>query len=287
MLSRNSKIAFRIAFVAVVSLTLAFPAAAGIHYRATTTIDPEQGKDQVTQVEAWVDGGFAKILFGESDQPLMPKGTYLLTRDAGKTLYLVDPKEKTYSRWDLEAMLASLGQIIEGLGGLVDLEFSDPEVATLGSAPGPEILGYPTTHAKFQTAYTVKVKVLGMKRDSRTETIQEVWTTDAFGDPALGIWLRKEPPKTGNEGIDRLIAAEIDRVQGFPLKTVAVATTVGGKRGQQTSTSRTETVVTMLEETAVPGSTFELPAGYKETQMTGAEEDNPLGGIFGRRKDGR
>lgn len=266
-------------------VALAAPAAAGIHYRATTTIDPEQGKNQVTQVEAWVDGGHAKVLFSESDQPLMPKGTYLLTQDAGKTLYLVDPKEKTYSRWDLEAMLASLGQIIEGLGGLIDMEFSEPEVATLGSEPGGEILGYSTTHSTFRTAYTVKVKVLGMKRDSHTETIQDVWTTDAFGDPAMGIWLRKEPPKTGDAGIDRLIAAEIDRVQGFPLKTVAVATTTGGKKGKQ-STSRTETIVTMLEETAVAGSTFELPAGYTETQMTGAEDDNPMGGIFGRR-DGR
>lgn len=251
----------------VLVLAAAAPVAAGVHYQATTSVEGE-GRPQVTEVEAWVDGPRAKVLFRESSQPMLEDGQYLLTQDGGKTIYLVDPKEKTYGEWDMEAMLQLVGGVIEGLGPLLDLEFSDPEVEKLAEEPGGEVAGQPTTHYRYRTAYTTKVKVLGMKRESHTETIQDVWSTTALDDDvALGLWLRKQPVKTGNEGIDRVIAAEVEKIRGFPLKTVAVSTTTGGKRGEKTSTTRTTTEVTSLAETDVPAATFELPAGYAEQQM--------------------
>jgi hypothetical protein len=104
-----------------------------------------------------------------------------------------------------------------------------------------------------------------MKRQSSTETVQDLWTTKAFEDAGLGVWLRTEPPATGLEDLDRLITAEMDKVEGFPLKTVSVATTTGQKGKQQTV--RTETVVSELEEVSVPAGTFEIPAGYERTEM--------------------
>lgn len=247
-------------------LAVAAPASAGIHYQAATTTSPQRGKPQVVEVEAWVDGSRAKVVFRESDQPLLEKGAYLLTQDGGKTLFLVDPEKKTYTEWDLQAMLGVLGGIMEGMQGIMSLEFSDVKVEELEQGAGGELLGYPVTHAKYRTTYTTSIKVLGMTRQSTTETIQEVWTTEAFGDPALGVWLRAEPPTTGMKDLDALIAAEMDKVQGFPLKSVSVSTTTGQK-GKRESSARTETVVTELEETSVPAGTFEIPAGYTQTEM--------------------
>lgn len=251
---------------AVLLASAAAPAAAGIHYRAETTTAPQTGKPQVTRVEAWVDGPKAKIVFRESDQPLFSEGAYLLTQDGGKTLFLVDPEEETITEWDLAGMLGMVGGIMEGMQGIMNLEFSDVKVEKLGEEAGGELLGYPVTHSTYRTTYTTSIKVLGMKRGSTTETVQELWTTDAFGDPALGVWLRAEPPATGMEDLDALIAAEMDKVEGFPLKTVSVSTTTGQK-GKRESTARTETAVTELDETAVPEGTFELPAGYTRTEM--------------------
>jgi hypothetical protein len=249
-------------------LALAAPAFAGLHYTAETTTSPEGQKAQVIRVEGWVDGEKAKVVFQESDQPMLSEGAFLLTQDGGKTVLLVDPEEETITEWDLQAMLGMVGGIVQGMQGIMNLEFSDVKVEELEQGSGGELLGYPVTHAKYRTTYTTSIKVLGMKRASTTETVQEVWTTDAFGDPALGIWLRSEPPTTGIEDLDALIAAEMEKAEGFPLKTVAVSTTTGQK-GKRESTTRSETVVTVLEEVAVPEPTFELPAGYERISMTG------------------
>lgn len=249
-------------------LAAAAPALAGIHYQAETTTSPEGQKPQVIRVEGWVDGGKAKVLFSESDQPMLSEGAYLLTQDGGKTVLLVDPEEKTITEWDLQAMLGMVGGIVQGMQGIMNLEFSDVKVEELEQGSGGELLGYPVAHAKHRTTYTTSIKVLGMKRASTTETVQEVWTTDAFGDPALGIWLRSEPPTTGIEDLDALIAAEMEKVEGFPLKTVSVSTTTGQK-GKRESTTRSQTAVTLLEEVAVPEATFELPAGYERVSLTG------------------
>lgn len=247
-------------------LAAALPASAGIHYRAETTTTPERGKAQVTRVEAWVEGPRAKVVILESGQPMLSENQYLLTQDGGQTLYLVDPKERTYTEWDLQAMLSMLGGLVEGMRGIMNLEFSEPSVEKLSEGPGGELLGYPVTHSKHRTTYTTSISVLGMKRQSSTETVQEIWTTGAFGDPGLGVWLRSEPPATGLEELDRLIAAEMDRVAGFPLRTVSVSTTTGQK-GKRESTVRTQTVVTELRETSVPDGSFEIPAGFTRTEM--------------------
>lgn len=254
-----------LASLALVALSAA-PALAGIHYRADTTTTPENGKAQVTRVEGWVEGPKAKVVFTESDQPMMSQGSYLLTQDGGQTLFLVDPEEETYMEWDLQGMLSAFGNMMDAMQGMMNLEFSDVEVETLSKEPGGELLGHPVTHSKHRTTYTVTIKVLGMKRGNTTETVQDLWTTDAFGDPGLGVWLRAEPPATGMEELDGLIAAEMEKVDGFPLKSVAVSTTTGQK-GKRQSTVRTETVVSLLEETSVPAETFEIPAGYTQTEM--------------------
>lgn len=283
----------RRSFVSVLTLLAvlaAVPAWAGVHYKAETVVSgPHTSR---TTVEAWVDGEKTKVVFVESDQPMMGANTYLLTTDGGKTLYLVNPEDKTYMEWDLQGMLAAFGNVMESMQGLMSMEFSDVDVKKLSEEPGGEVLGYPTTHSRYRTAYTTNIKVMGIKRQSTTETIQDVWSTDAFGDSGFGVWLRSEPPATGIEGLDKMIASEMERVEGLPLKTVVASTTVGQK-GKRESTTTTKTEVTMIEKTSVSGSLFEIPEGYtkQELQMegTGEEEDaNPFGRFLkGKGRGGR
>ncbi len=270
----------RTALALVLILATASPALAGVHYEADTVTTGSQSSQ--TSVEAWIDGPKAKILFVESDQPMTGSGDYLVTTDGGKTLYLVDPDEETYMEWDLEGMLAAFGNVMESMKGLVNLEFSDVNVEKLAEEPGETILGHSTTHYRYRTSYTTTIKVMGMKRGSSTETVQDLWTTDAFGGAALGLWLRSEPPATGIEGLDELIRSEMDKVEGLPLKTVSESTTTGQK-GKRQSSVTTTTEVTLLEEISVPDGTFEIPAGYTKQEMATEDEEggNPFGKMFG------
>ncbi len=67
----------------------------------------------------------------------------------------------------------------------------------------------------------MSVKVLGMGNVDGRGDEQDVWATTRSG-PGMGVWLRSEPPRTGNAEFDKLMAAETGKIQGFPLKTVTV-----------------------------------------------------------------
>lgn len=265
----------------VAALAPAVPAAAGIHYRSVTTSEVVgQGSSHTLRVEGWVDGAKAKIEFRESDNPTMPAGAYLLTQDGGRTLYFVNPEEKTYAEWNLDAMLRAVGGMMQAMGPLLRFEVSDPRVEMLAQEPGGTVAGLPTTHARYRTTYAMKVRVLGMGQASSVDRVQDIWSTDALDDVALGVWLRNRPSSTGNPELDKLMAAEMEKLRGFPLKTVEVTTTTG-RKGKRESESRTVMEVTSLDrDAATPAATFELPADYRQTEMA------PVAGAAGQGEEG-
>ena len=116
----------------------AVPAFAGIHYKSTTKSEDARGRSNEVQVEGWVSGEKARVEFKDSTSPnpFTQKGTYLLTQDGGKTLYLVNPEEKTYSVLDLNAMLGAVGTVMNGLGPLLKIQFSEPKVEKLADEDG-------------------------------------------------------------------------------------------------------------------------------------------------------
>jgi hypothetical protein len=271
----------RVVTIIGLCLVCAMPALAGIHYKSRSHQEGKGASKQMDMtVEGWVDGDNAKILFTESKNDLMGKGSYLVTTDGGKILYLVDPKEKTYTEWDLNAMMNMLGTVMESMGGMIQMEFSDPEVEKLLEESGGTLLGLPTTHYRYRTAYDMEMKIMGMKRSQSFETLQDIWSTEDLADPALGVWLKRDPPSMGNVGIEKVIEAEMSKMKGFPLKTVQETITTGQKGKQQTTTTTTE--VYELNQTTISPDTFEIPADYERREMDfssveGFENTNPYG----------
>lgn len=235
----------------------------GFYYEAATSDRLENGKERShVVVHGWVDGGGAKIEFVDQKGTLFAKGGYLLTKDGGRTLYLVDAEEQAYSKWDLTAMFATLGALLESAGPMLDLEFSNAENQKLGEVDGGSILGYPTRHYQWQSAYDMKMSILGIKRQYHVDLKEDFWSTTALDAEGFGVWLRPDRSKTGSREFDELLSAEMAKAEGFPLKTVTHTTMTTGKGKQQRATSTTE--VTLLRQESVPASTFELPEGFQE-----------------------
>jgi len=167
---------------------------------------------------------------------------------------------------------------------MMNMKFSDPKVEALGSEPDGVIAGMPTVHYRFRTTYSMSMSFMMMKKNSKVVKDEEIWAAPKLVEAALGIWLRKAPPKTGNEELDALVKAEMGKVQGFPLKrkTVTVSTDEKGK----VETNAVTMEVTELQATAIPDSTFEIPSDYKETSMFGGEgdESNPMAKMMGGKK---
>jgi Domain of unknown function (DUF4412) len=279
---------------AALFLAVAAPGFAGIHYKATTTTQDAASKTNQIKVEAWVSGDNAKVAFLESGgHPVAQEGTYLVTKDGGRTLYLVNPEEKTYAKWDLESMLGAIGSVMNGMGPLLKIQFSNVKVEKVSEGDGGTVLGLPTRNSKLRTSYTMTIKVLGIGNTSDVVTEQDVWSTTKLQDAGLGVWLRAEPPRTGNAELDKLVSSD-SKVAGFPLKIVAVSTQTS-KKGK-TATTRSTMEVTQLDANAsVPASAFEIPKGYEEAQILptqGAEqqeegqqeEQGGLRGLLKKRK---
>jgi len=220
------------------------------------------------EVEAWVDGDNAKVLFAKSDNPILGSGTYLLSNDGGETLYLVNPEEKTYSAFDLGSLMAGAATMLKSMGPLMKISFSNQKVEKLAEEAGPSILGYPTTHYRFRTAYDLEIKVMGMGQSSHNDTVTDTWATTELSDAGFGAWLRREP-RTGIADLDEMIGSQVRKdIHGVPLKMVA-ATTSKDQRGRETKTT-TNMEVTAMKEEAVPAGTFAMPKGYERTELTPA-----------------
>ena len=266
-------------------LAAAIPSYAGVYYTAKTTAQGSRGAEmQNATVQAWVSGGNAKVVFEQSGNPMMSKGMYMLTKDGGKTVYMVNPEEKTYFKWDMDSLMGMAG----GMMKMMNLTYADPKVEKISEEPDGLVAGIPTIHYKFHTSYTMSMSMMMMKKRTHVVKDEEIWAAPKLVEAGLGIWLRKTPPKTNNEQLDAMIKAEMGKVEGFPLKMQTVQTSTDEKGKTETTTTTME--VTDLRMQVVPDSTFGIPAGYKESSMMGGEkggkdeESNPFLKMMGQGK---
>lgn len=258
--------------LAVTCLLLTASLANAGHYYESTTSMGDQGKrgrnSQI--VKAWVDGDSARVEFASGDKKgLFADGNYLVTTDGGETVYLINPKDETYGAFSMDEMMAALGSamnMLENMGGMVKMEFTDVSSEKLSEGPGPSIHGHPTTYSRFRSQYTIKIAMMGMKQSNKTEMLQEVWSTTDLQAPGFGVWLRPDRGmNTGNEGLDGMMNQEFSKIQGFPLKMVMESKTTNKKGKTQTSTTTTE--VTTLREESMSSDKFEWPSHYTETEV--------------------
>jgi hypothetical protein len=249
----------------------AMPAFAGIHYKSIMKWESKHYPSREVQVEGWVSGAKGRVAFTNSinPNPITVNGTSLLTNDGGKTLYRVFPNEKTYIMWDLDPSLGSKSAMRNGMG--LRIQYSEPKVERLLDEDGGTVAGVPVHHTRYRTSYTKESNLFGSRQTSAVVIQQDFWVTPKIDDSGMSVWLRTEPPRTGDADIDRLLTAEKYKVPGFPLKEIIV-TTEGAQRSGGTETTQVTLEVTQLDTSAVlPDGILELPADYKETRMAPLE----------------
>ena len=237
---------------------LAAPVFAGVRFTSVTRSEDEgqKGKDTAPVTgKIWIDGDKARFETAQKGSG-MPEG-YMLTQDAGTTMYMVMAKDKTYMKWDMSMGNAAMK--------MMNMKYSDPKVETLLEEAGPSILGYPTRHTKFRTSYSTEMSFMGMTRKSSTVQDEDIWATDKFNDRGLHAWGENFAKKMGNEDLDKLIKAKMAKVKGLPLKTV-IATTSTDEQGKA-QVSHVTTEITEIKEESIAADIFQLPAGYKEMTM--------------------
>jgi hypothetical protein len=250
----------------VLAALVAVQSQADLRYKVQTKMEgaPKgQGGNQVMQMTA--AGDKARMDFLEGG-PVKSDG-FILTKDGGKSMTMVNTKDKTYMSWDMDAMMGMAG----AMTSMMKMEVTDPKLEKLLDEPGQPILGYPTRHYKFRIRYGMSMNVMGFSMVSDVTREEETWTTTKIDTAALSRWIGKIP-KTMNETLDKLIELERGKMEGLPLKMISVQSTTDKKNGKVTTTKQTMEVTEIQTLTADP-ATFEIPAGYKEMKLTEDAEE--------------
>lgn len=245
-------------------------AQAGWEFVSVTTAAGERGRTNENErmtMKGWVQDVYGKFEMASAGDPMFGPGSYLLTRDGGKTLYLVNPEQKTYSVWDMDRMMDMAG----GMMKLTGMTFSEPKVEKLIDERGPVIAGFSTRHYRFRTSYTMEMSFMGFKRSTQVITDQDVWVSPEVADEAMEAWSRSRTRGTGNPELDKLFKAEMSKVKGFPLKQVSVTTQTDAKGNKTTSTATME--VLSLKKRNLPAALFEIPKDYKEVVLLPSAEN--------------
>ena len=243
----------------------------------STGDDPGMGD---SKQRVWLEGTSAKVEMLESANPMMQPGSYLLVQEGGTKMFMVNPEAKTYARFDPMA-IASGSEAMAGSGFEATIE--DPQVVKVLEEPGPEILGHQTTHYRYHTTYTTVTSMpMGMTMSTAMDVVEDIWTAPAID---VGKAARSVAQASGGGGmrqeLDQLESTVKATLVGLPLRQVTVTTSKTETKGKgmvarmmmrgapsgEEGTTTTTVEVRDLAEAALPASTFQIPAGYAETEI--------------------
>ena len=201
------------------------------------------------------------------------KGTYFIVKNGGKDMLLVNPAEKTYMKWDMMAMMAGLGKMMNAVGGLVKMSVSDVKIDAQDMGAGPSVQGYATRHFRMVQNYTVNASVFGKTSKTRSET-----TTDYYIAPTLKIanpfvmnaqtteMMGQFDMFNAPDYKNQMAAANAKMPKtGVPLRMETKMVSTDEKGKAETSTSVME--MTNFKAGNIPASTFEIPSDYKLVEM--------------------
>ncbi len=201
------------------------------------------------------------------------KGTYFIVKGGGSEMFLVDPSQKQYMKWDIANMFAGLSKMVNAVGGLVKMQMSDVHIDAHDMGAGETIQGYPTRHVQMTQNYTVTAKVFG-----RSSTTQSQSTVDYYFAPSLKIanpfvsnsqqmaMLSQMDMFNNSDYKNQMIAAQAKIPKsGVPLKTVTTMVSTDSKGKAETTVTTMEMV--NFHHTDIPASAFAIPSGYTMVEM--------------------
>jgi len=199
------------------------------------------------------------------------KGTYFIMKNGGAEMFLVNPAEKSYMKWDMANMMAGLSKAMNAMGGLVKMQMSDVKIASHDMGAGETVQGYPTKHIRMTQNYTMSVSMFGRSSKTKSEA-----TTDFYFAPTLKIanpfvsnshQMSAMGDMFNNPDYKTQLTAAMARMpkNGVPLKTLTTTVSTDDKGKQETSVTVMEMV--NFKASNIPASAFAIPHDYALIEM--------------------
>lgn len=245
--------------VSVALASIAIPSSAAIQYELTqkNTSAHSAVPSRDMRARVTIDGDRSRVEFLSGN--LYPPGTYVISHDASRRRYFVDPGKQWYTEFDASGIATAIGSS--------SIKITNLKSSTETMPDRPKIAGIESSHTRITLSYdiTVMMKALPLTQSVTTEI--DTWSTMQFGE--IQPSFLAGTMRTGNKEIDRLLDSEASQLKGFPLRqVVTIRTTYEVPKGSklQRPNSRTitrETWVTSVRELPPDGALFTLPATYR------------------------
>lgn len=191
----------------------------------------------------------ARIDFVGPDHKVTDETPYVMTIDGGDSWVMGDkPKDKFYcSTMQTEEFFANLGGQVNDAISFFNVKAEAPVIKQTLEEPGPQILGYNTTHVQVETHAKAYAWFLFMKFEYSVKIVDDVWyTTERELHPARQKWLTALT-QSGNSLIDQMFSDYVSRLPGPILKTESVME-ITNIRKNKTDTHRDRTTTLSAQE---------------------------------------
>ncbi len=216
------------------------------------------------------NGSRGRIDFPGADNKVTEQTPYIMTVDGGENWVMGDKvKDRFYcSEMQTEEFFKNIGAQLTNAIDFFNVKAENPTIKKILEEPGPEILGYKTTHVQLETNAKAYAWFLFLKFEYSVKIITDIWyTTDVEIHPIRKKWI-DALTQSGNNIIDSMYTDFISNLPGPILKKQSVIN-ITDARKKETKTQKVYTQVTEVKEL----SSEELDKIFKMPECEAMDDD--------------
>jgi hypothetical protein len=201
---------------------------------------------------------------------------YLLLGDGGRSVTIVNPRERSYSSTSAHAFERIVSTAMGAVQVAMSNRLSDVRIHAERLGAGDTIAGYPTQRYRLTQEYTTHLSVMGVDADPEYHVV----ITDYWAAP--GLTLMRNPlvemlattetvmAQTDRAFVERSAAARDALFKGMPLRMIVAArSTGGGEKHGHDEPARLTVEVSRVVRGPVARAALDLPRGYRATAASG------------------
>jgi len=239
----------RLVLPAILTMLLnAFAVNAGT--RAIVEVEVIKGDNVEKSVEIiTVDDKRGRIDFVGEDRKITGETPYVMTIDGGEHWVMGDkPKDRFYcSEVKTDEFFMSLGDQVTNAVEFFNVKAESPTIEQVLEEPGPEIMGFKTTHVRLETNATAYAWFLFFKFEYAVKIVDDLWyASDVEIHPIRKKWLNALT-QSGNRLIDQAFTDYTSKFSGPIIKSESVMD-ITNVRKKSTKTEKQRTVLTEIKE---------------------------------------
>jgi len=239
----------RLVLPAVMTMLLnAFAVNAGT--RAIVEVEIIKGDNVEKSVEIiTVDDKRGRIDFVGEDRKITGETPYVMTIDGGEHWVMGDkPKDRFYcSEVKTDEFFMSLGDQVTNAVEFFNVKAESPTITQVLEEPGPDIMGFKTTHVRLETNATAYAWFLFFKFEYSVKIVDDLWyAADVEIHPIRRKWLNALT-QSGNKLIDKAFTDYTSKFSGPILKSESVMA-ITNVRKKSTKMETQRAIVTDIKE---------------------------------------